>query len=79
MVIVTGVSPIGPAGIAGVRPGDVIVRLNGEAVATQEQFYARLWQGTVGQEVQLVVRRESGPATILVKAADRYRVYRTMQ
>lgn len=79
MVVVTGVAPAGPAGAAGVRPGDVILRLNGEAVATQEQFYARLWQGAVGQEVQLVVRRDTGPATILVKAADRYRVYRTTQ
>jgi serine protease Do len=78
-VVVTGVSPAGPAGTAGVRPGDVIKQVNGEAVTTQEQFYSRLWQGAVGQLVQLVVQRDSGPATISVKAADRYRVYRTTE
>lgn len=78
-VVVTGVAAAGPARAAGFRPGDVILRVNGEAVTTQEQFYARLWQGTVGQEVHLVVRRDSRSETIRVTAADRYRVYRTTE
>jgi S1-C subfamily serine protease len=76
-VIVSGVSPFGPAGAVGIRRGDVIMRLNGEKVTSQEDFYARLWQGSVGQEVQLVVVRESGFEAVSVRPADRYRVFRT--
>jgi S1-C subfamily serine protease len=76
-VIVSGVSPVGPAGAAGVRRGDVIVRLNGEKVENQEDFYTRLWKGAVDQEVQLVVQREARFEAIRVRPADRYRVFRT--
>ena len=76
-IIVAGVSPFGPAGAVGIRRGDVIVRLNGEKVTSQEDFYARLWQGAVGQDVQLVVARESGFEAVTVRPADRYRVFRT--
>ena len=76
-VVVAGVSPAGPALAAGFRRGDIIVRLNGEKVASQEDFYARLWRGTVGREVQLVVQRDARFEAITVRPADRYRVYRT--
>ncbi len=76
-LIVAGVSPVGPARAAGFRRGDVIVRLNGEKVESQEDFYARLWQGAVDQEVQVVVQREARFEAITVRPTDRYRVYRT--
>ena len=76
-VVVTGVSPFGPAGQAGFRRGDVIVRMNGEKVQSQEDFYARLWRGTVDEPVSLVVVRGSSFEAITVKPADRYRVFRT--
>ena len=34
-LVVAGVSPIGPARSAGFRPGDRIVRVNGEEVSSQ--------------------------------------------
>ena len=76
-VVVTGVSPFGPAGQAGFRRGDVIVRLNGEKVQSQEDFYTRLWRGTVDEPVSLVVVRGSAFEAITVRPADRYRVFRT--
>ena len=78
-VVVAGVSPFGPASAAGLRRGDVIMRLNGEKIASQEDFYARLWQGSPGQEVQLVVVRASGSGfeAVTVRPVDRYRVFRT--
>jgi S1-C subfamily serine protease len=78
-VVVTGLSPVGPAHSAGFRAGDVIVRLNGEKVDSQEEFYARLWAGQVGQELQVVVRRGSRVEAITVRPADRYRFYRTTE
>ena len=76
-VVVSGVSPAGPARSAGFRRGDLIVRLNGEKVSSQEQFYRRLWQGSLEQEVHLVVQRDTGFEAITVRPADRYRFFRT--
>jgi S1-C subfamily serine protease len=76
-LVVAGMSPVGPARVAGFRLGDVIVRLNGAKVESQEDFYARLWQGTVDEEVQVVVQRAARFEAISIRPADRYRVYRT--
>jgi S1-C subfamily serine protease len=76
-LVVMGTSPAGPAGSAGFRRGDVIVRLDGHAVASQEDFYARLWERAPGEEVIVVVRRDQRFEAITVRPADRYRVFRT--
>jgi S1-C subfamily serine protease len=76
-VVVAGVSPNGPARVAGFRAGDVIVRVNGEAVSTQAEFYRRLWLGLVGQDVQLVVLRDARFESITVRPVDRYRLLKT--
>ena len=75
-IVVSGMSPVGPARAAGFRPGDVIVRLNGEKVDSQEAFYRKLWQGGVEQEVQVVVQRDRGFEAITVRPIDRYRFFR---
>ena len=71
-VVVAGVSPNGPARQAGFERGDVIMRINGEKVASQEEFYRKLWQTKIGQEVSLVVLRESRFQVITVRPVDRY-------
>jgi serine protease Do len=76
-VIVAGVSPIGPARTAGFRPGDVIVRVNGAQISSQAEFYRRLWLGSPGQDVQLVVMRATRLESITVRAVDRYRLFLT--
>jgi S1-C subfamily serine protease len=76
-VVIAGVSPVGPAGQAGFQRGDVIVRLNGERIANQEEFYSRLWTTQVGQEITVVVVRESRFEAIAVRPADRYQFFRT--
>ncbi|MBI4611424.1 MAG: serine protease [Candidatus Rokubacteria bacterium] len=78
-VVVTGVSPVGPAGSAGFQRGDRIVRLDGEPVGSQEEFYTRLWQTQVGQEITLVVVRDARFHAITVRSADRYRFFRTTE
>lgn len=76
-VVVAGVSPVGPAGAAGFQKGDRIVRLNGEPVGSQEEFYTRLWATQIGQEVVVVVVRDARFHAITVRPADRYRFFRT--
>ena len=51
--------------------------LNGTKVASQEEFYQRLWQGSVDQDVQIVVQRDRGFEAITVRPTDRYRLFRT--
>jgi len=53
------------------------VKLNGENVGSQEEFYRRLWAHAVGDEITLLVRRAQRFEAVTVRAADRYRVYRT--
>jgi serine protease Do len=74
-VVVSGVSPIGPARAAGFRPGDLIVRVNGEQVSSQADFYRHLWLGAAGQDVQLVVMRATRLESITVRSVDRYRLF----
>lgn len=76
-VVIAGISPAGPAGQAGFQHGDVIVRLNGEKIGSQEEFYARLWRSEVGQELTVVVLRGSRFQAISVRPADRYQFFRT--
>lgn len=78
-VVVLGVNPVGPAGPAGFRRGDVILTIAGRAVASQEEFYTRLWEMRIGEPLEVLVQRESGQATLTVRPADRYRVYRTTE
>ena len=76
-LMVAGVSPIGPARTAGFRPGDLIVRVNGQEVTSQADFYRRLWLGSPGQDVQLVVMRATRLESITVRSVDRYRLFLT--
>lgn len=76
-VIVTRVSPEGPAERADVRKGDVIVALGGQPVTGQADFYIKLWKsGEAGVEVPLEVLRAGRVEKLLVKTMDRANYYR---
>jgi S1-C subfamily serine protease len=51
--------------------------VNGEQVSSQAEFYRRLWLGSVGQDVQLVVMRAARLEAITVRSVDRYRLFQT--
>jgi S1-C subfamily serine protease len=68
---IAGVSPAGPAQAAGLRQGDVILRVNGERVADVEAFYRRLWAQPVNQPLELGVWRDGALETITVRPRDR--------
>jgi S1-C subfamily serine protease len=76
-VIVTRVTPDGPAEAAALRPGDVIVTLGGDVVKGQADFYTRLWsRGPAGVEIPLEVLRAGKIQNVTVRSADRDRYYR---
>jgi S1-C subfamily serine protease len=74
-VAIAGVSPAGPAQAAGLRHGDVVVRLNGDRVADIEDFYRKLWRTGIGGEVQLTLYREGQLATVSLRPRDRYTIF----
>jgi len=76
---IAGVSPSGPAQAAGLKHGDVIVRLNGERVADLEDFYRKLWRSAVGRPLELSIYRDGQLETLTVRPQDRYAVFRTRQ
>ena len=72
-VIVTGVLNNGPAAAAGIRPGDVIVQVNGEPVRTVSELLTRIAGLTPGQATPFVLQRRGDEVQASVTPAQRPR------
>ena len=69
---VNRVTPGGPGEKAGIRRGDVIVGVNGEAPKTLADFYRKVWAlGAAGAVVPLDVQQGSDKVRIDVKSMNR--------
>jgi S1-C subfamily serine protease len=77
-VVVQGFALVGPARTAGLREGDQILRVNGVAVGSQQEFYEQLWRGQAGDVIHLAVHRDGAVRVIPVPSIDRYRLYRPL-
>jgi len=76
-VIVTRVNSEGPAEIANIRAGDVIVGIGGQPVKGQADFYVKLWKsGDAGVEIPLEVLRSGRVEKVSVKSIERERHFR---
>jgi len=75
-VLVDGFNESGPARTAGFRRGDQIVGVNGQRVATQEEFYEALWRRQAGDTIEVQVRRADRVRVIPVRSIDRHRLFR---
>jgi S1-C subfamily serine protease len=73
-VVVDGFAASGPARVAGFKRGDRIVRVNGVAVTSQEDFYEQLWRARAGDLVEVAVERANALHVIRVRSVDRYDV-----
>ena len=76
-LVIAGAAAAGPAIDAGFERGDVIVRLNGEKVESQEDFYRKLWKTRIGDEVNIVVLRDAKFQVVAVRTIDRQSILRT--
>ena len=71
-LMVSAVTPEGPADRAGLRRGDMILGVNGEPVNHLPDFYRKLYaQGDAGTLVPLDVLRDNGKQRIEVKSINR--------
>jgi serine protease Do len=56
-VLVTGIVPGGPAALAGLEPGDIILGINHNRIGSLQQFQARVASSTPGQPLTMRVWR----------------------
>ena len=76
-LIVARVSPDGPADLAGIRTGDIILGVGNEAVRTQTEFYRKVWaKGKAGAEVPLRVLQGIDIKEMSVRSIDRVEYFR---
>ncbi len=76
-LVVSRVSPDGPADEAGVQVGDIILGVAGEPVRTQREFYRRLWAGrSAGAEVPLRLLQGADVRELKVRSIDRVEYFR---
>ena len=73
-IVVAGLAERGPAGKAGLRPGDRILAVRDDPVASLAGFWRKVWAGgPAGSEVVLQVVRDNETLTVRVLSADRTR------
>jgi S1-C subfamily serine protease len=71
-IVVAGLSERGPAGKAGLRPGDRILAVREDPVASLAGLWRKVWAtGPAGSEVVLQVRRDNDTLTTRVLSVDR--------
>jgi S1-C subfamily serine protease len=78
-LIVSRVSPDGPADAAGMKAGDIIVAVGREPVRTQAEFYRKVWsRGSAGTEITLRVLQDMDIRDVRVKSIDRVEYFRSV-
>jgi S1-C subfamily serine protease len=72
-LFVTGVGSDGPADLAGIEPGDIVLNVEGVAVTDLAHMYRTVWAaGSPGTEIRFTVLRDDDVLTIRVRSSDRY-------
>ena len=76
-LVVSRVSPEGPADLAGLSVGDIILAVGDEGVRTQADFYRKVWgRGNAGDEIPLKLLQGVDVREVRVKSIDRVDYFR---
>jgi S1-C subfamily serine protease len=77
-LVVTRLTRGGPAEKSGLKVGDIILRLGGEQITGQVDFYRKLWgKGPAGTEIALSVLQGAQMIDLVVPSIDRAQHLRT--
>jgi serine protease Do len=74
-VLVNTITPDGPAAKGGVKPGDVIVSVDGKPIKDGDDLVADISTRRVGSTVQLGILRNGSKQTLTVGIADRAKLF----
>jgi S1-C subfamily serine protease len=76
-IVVAGLTEHGPASKSGLRPGDRIIAVREDPVASLAGLWRKVWAGgPAGTEIVLRVGRDSETLTVRIQSADRTRFYK---
>lgn len=76
-LVVSRVSPEGPGDEAGIKVGDIILGVGGDAVRTQVEFYRKVWgRGGAGADIPLRVLQGVDVKELSVHSMDRIEYFR---
>lgn len=70
-VVLADVYPGGPADAAGLRPGDLVLELDGKPMENARQFDVNLYRRAGGDEVAIEYRRDGAVRTARVRLTER--------
>jgi len=71
-LVVTRVTRDGPAEKSGLKVGDIIVRLGGQQIAGQVDFYRKLWgKGPAGTQIPVSVLQGAEVKDVMIQSIDR--------
>ena len=77
VIVVAGLNDRGPANKAGLRPGDRILAVREDPVASLAGLWRKVWAaGPAGSEVVLQVRRDNETLTVRVLSVDRLQFHK---
>ncbi|MBC7803353.1 MAG: serine protease [Candidatus Parcubacteria bacterium] len=72
-LVIGGLAPGGPAELAGVKLGDLVLEVGGERVGGLASLFRRIWSaGTAGSDVALTLSRRGTTSTVRIRSADRH-------
>jgi Do/DeqQ family serine protease len=69
--VISEVQPGSPADRSGLRPGDIVLQMDGVAIKSWQQFLNRIALSRVDQQMSLTVERSGKSMTVPVKVAPR--------
>ena len=69
-VIIAGVLPGTPGERAGLRPGDLVLAVDGVAIGVRSDLYERVWAHKPGEVIRIQVFRDNAALDVAVEGAD---------
>jgi S1-C subfamily serine protease len=76
-LLVTRVSPDGPADKAGIRKGDIVVGVGADPVKSHEDLYRKVWGlGAAGVEIPLKILQGVDMRELKVRSIDRFQYFK---